>query len=177
MGTAPDDRPFFVMKLIQGRTLGELFGARRDLADDRSRFLAIFEQVALTIAYVHARGVIHRDLKPSNIMVGAFGEVQVADWGLAKVLGRAEPAADPGLERAPNVNARSTTPPLGGAASGVTASGSGSSSFAARPISTVRTSTTELLSQAGAVLGTLSYMAPEQARGESGRVDARADVF
>ncbi len=79
-------RPFFTMKLVKGRTLASILGERTDPGQDRPRLLAIALQVAQTLAYAHAKGVIHRDIKPANIMVGAFGEVQVMDWGLAKVL-------------------------------------------------------------------------------------------
>jgi tetratricopeptide (TPR) repeat protein/tRNA A-37 threonylcarbamoyl transferase component Bud32 len=86
LGRCADGRPFFTMKLVRGRTLDDLLAERPSPADDQARFLGIFEQVCQTLAYAHSRGVIHRDLKPSNVMVGAFGEVQVMDWGLAKVL-------------------------------------------------------------------------------------------
>jgi tetratricopeptide (TPR) repeat protein len=88
LGQLPDGRPFFVMKLIEGRTLAALLKERSNPNQDLPHFLRYFEAVCQTIGYAHARGVIHRDLKPSNVMVGTFGEVQVMDWGLAKVLAR-----------------------------------------------------------------------------------------
>ena len=102
------------------------------------------------MAYAHARGVIHRDLKPSNIMVGSFGEVQVMDWGLAKVL------------------------PRGGAVDDAFA---GKTKDRETVIATARSGSDSDLSRAGSVMGTPAYMAPEQARGEVDRLDERCDVF
>ena len=86
LGQFDDGRLYITMKLVRGQTLAELLARRCDTAEDRPRFLAVFLQVCQTLAYAHSRGVIHRDLKPANIMVGPFGEVQVMDWGLAKVV-------------------------------------------------------------------------------------------
>ena len=88
LGAFADRRPYFAMKLVKGRTLAEILDERPSLRATIPRLLAIFQSICQTMAYAHARGVIHRDLKPSNIMVGSFGEVQVMDWGLAKVLPR-----------------------------------------------------------------------------------------
>src|SRR5262249_44046990 len=88
-GSLPDGRPFFTMRLIQGRTLAELVvesSAVGRLESERPGNLRLFEQICRTVAYAHRKGIIHRDLKPSNVMVGAFGEVQVMDWGLARLI-------------------------------------------------------------------------------------------
>ena len=81
LGVLPDGRPFLAMKLIKGRTLADTLESR---SANRGSLIAAFEQVCQAVAYAHDHGVIHRDLKPANVMMGAFGEVQVMDWGLAK---------------------------------------------------------------------------------------------
>jgi serine/threonine-protein kinase len=149
VGTLPDGRPFFSMKLVEGRTLTELLRERPDPGHDRPRFLAVFLQVCQAVAYAHSRGVVHRDLKPSNVMVGSFGEVQVMDWGLAKVL------VDPSPER----ERRGDLP------------------VAHAPGSDRNTPRSPDLSLPGQAVGTPAYMPPEQARGEADRVGPRSDVF
>ncbi|MHC4955845.1 MAG: protein kinase domain-containing protein [Planctomycetota bacterium] len=153
IGLQPDGRPYFVMKLVKGRTLAALLEERASTSAERRKFLSVFEQVCRTAGYAHARGVIHRDLKPSNIMLGAFGEVQVVDWGFAKVLDpQREDAADDESER------RLPTPDMS-------------------IISTVRTGEGSSHSIAGSVMGTPAYMPPEQAMGLIDRLDERSDVF
>jgi tetratricopeptide (TPR) repeat protein len=147
LGTLRDGRPFLAMKLIMGDTLEHLLERRPDPSADRRLFLAVFEQVCQAIAYAHAHHVIHRDLEPSNVMVGAFGEVQVMDWGLARVLG-ARPAA--------TAKPDSTGP-----------------GTQVRPLRDAEV----MLTQAGTVLGTPAFMPPEQALGALNKVDARSDVF
>jgi tetratricopeptide (TPR) repeat protein len=108
MGELADRSPYLVMKLIKGNTLEELLKERPDPSHGRSRFLATFEQACQAVGYAHAHGVIHRDLKPANVMVGAFGEVQVMDWGLAKVL--PDDPEEPGEEPEGEAETRIRTP-------------------------------------------------------------------
>ncbi|MFN0020548.1 MAG: tetratricopeptide repeat protein [Pirellulaceae bacterium] len=149
------DRPFFTMKLVKGKTLAAILGERSAPAEDRPRLLNIFAPVAQAMAYAHAKGVIHRDLKPANIMVGAFGEVQVMDWGLAKVL------AEGGIADEERSSRQREQP---------------------SDVTTIRTARSTGTSngtdtQAGSLLGTPAYMPPEQANGDVERLDRRADVF
>jgi serine/threonine protein kinase len=88
-GTLSDGRVYYVMKLVRGQRL-EDFAGRATLTE----VLRLFLKVCETVGFAHARGVVHRDLKPSNIMVGAFGEVLVLDWGIARILRELEPRTE-----------------------------------------------------------------------------------
>jgi eukaryotic-like serine/threonine-protein kinase len=75
-----DGRAFCCMKYVEGQTLAQHIATLN--LPDRLRLL---ERIAEPLDFAHARSFIHRDLKPDNVMIGAFGEVLVMDWGLAKV--------------------------------------------------------------------------------------------
>ena len=151
-GTKATGEPFYAMRLIRGRTFTD---AIRDVHTGGVNFTGLafrdllnsFVAVCNAIAFAHSKGVIHRDLKPSNIIVGDFGEVQVMDWGLAKQMATAECGT-------PNEGGDPIVPQ----------SEAGDSSLVDE-------------TQAGAVLGTPAYMAPEQAAGQSEYHDERTDVF
>jgi serine/threonine-protein kinase len=91
-----DRAPFCTMRYVRGRTLGDvLTGLRSGDPETLSRYsitrlVQILLQVTQAIDFAHSRGVLHRDLKPANVMLGEHGEVQVLDWGLAKVMERGE---------------------------------------------------------------------------------------
>jgi len=136
LGITKDRRPYYTMPLVRGKTLREILDALAsgDPAVTKvyslTRLMQVFLQVTLGVAYAHAKGVLHRDIKPSNVMLGEHGEVQLLDWGLAKVLdGGGEPGRDPETS----------------------------------------------LTGRGLVVGTPSYMSPEQV--VDGKLDARSDVY
>lgn len=109
LGQDAEGRPFYSMKLQEGKSLQEILQAQR--AEDPEalrtgsleRLLTVFQKVCDALAFAHQKGVLHLDLKPQSVLVGSFGEVLVSDWGKAEL--KSDMAAegegaeeDPGLE-------------------------------------------------------------------------------
>ncbi len=150
-GSTSTGRPYFTMKMVKGKTLGEVMELmhRRSGSWNLARTLGAFIKACEAIAYAHDKGVIHRDLKPANIMVGKFGEVYVMDWGLLKRVERDERQVSPAITQfadlpaSPDLDAR--------AGDGIT--------------------------DQGDALGTATYMSPEQAVGDLDAVDRCSDIY
>jgi len=100
LGLTERGKLFYTMPLVRGRTLQTVLAELRQ-GEERTlrtwsltRLVQLLQQVGQAVSYAHAKGVIHRDLKPANVMVGEHGEVQVLDWGLAKVMREGKVTAD-----------------------------------------------------------------------------------
>ncbi|MCC7011389.1 MAG: protein kinase [Planctomycetes bacterium] len=89
LGSTADGQMYLAMKLVGGTSWKALLhpadDAQRSAAReyDLERHLALLQAVGNAVAFAHSKGIVHRDLKPENVMVGAFGEVLVMDWGIA----------------------------------------------------------------------------------------------
>ncbi len=137
---------FIATEYIDGVTLRTLIERGR-LAVAHALEIAI--QVAQALEAAHAADVMHRDLKPENVMIRADGYVKVLDFGLAKIRTTALAAHDPNATTQPGAGADEQADPE---------------------------ATTRLIeTKDGVVMGSFSYMAPEQARG--GEMDSRVDLF
>lgn len=143
VGRLADGRVYYVMKFIEGARLDHHL-RRTPHAGARLRLMM---QLCEPVAFAHSRNVVHRDLKPANVMVGAFGEVLVLDWGLART-GLHAPQTHPGERTGGGPPTSNTGGDRGGRAT-----------------------------EDGTVLGTPGYMAPEWMRGDAGSADHRADIF
>ena len=149
VGTLADGRVFYAMKFVEGQRLDKHIESVHSLPDRLRLFLRICDAVA----FAHARGVLHRDLKPANVMIGAFGEVLVMDWGLAKILRDSAPAETPADPDATIIQAPNAQP------------------------NETDTARATAVTGHGTILGTPGYMSPEQARGDIAQLDQRSDIF
>jgi serine/threonine protein kinase len=101
LGLDQQQHPVLVMKRVEGVVWRALiqdphhpwWARLAPGADHLSWHIERLMQVCDAVAFAHERGVIHRDLKPDNVMIGAFGEVYVLDWGVALALEEEEAAA------------------------------------------------------------------------------------
>ncbi|MBK06385.1 MAG: hypothetical protein CL932_16530 [Deltaproteobacteria bacterium] len=151
LGMDEQGQLYFTMKRVKGKTLKQLLNPLHydpGAETDLYHALQIFLKVCDAVAFAHSKGVLHRDLKPSNVMIGRFGEVYLMDWGVAAVSG----------QRDRLLASHASEGPTG-------------------QIHLQRDPEFETLDIPGAVIGSLSYLSPEQARGDVEQIDERTDIF
>jgi formylglycine-generating enzyme required for sulfatase activity len=143
-----DDVPFFSMELVEG---GTLHAKLARTPQQPHQAAALVETLARAVHYAHERGVVHRDLKPGNVLLAFSRAAQRSATGplpFGSRLNEFDPKiADFGLARLQPAEPANGPDDHAG------------------------------LTTSGAVLGTPSYMAPEQAAGHSRAVGRPADVY
>jgi len=144
-----EGQPFIVMQLLQGQTLRQRIESAGSAKSSfsQSELLDFGVQIATGLEAAHQKGIIHRDVKPANIFITNRGEIKLLDFGLAKLVGTG------GVGEMPATKQRETGPQDSAMA------GASQSS----------------MTLTGAMMGTASYMSPEQVRRE--QLDARCDLF
>ena len=99
IGTDEAGSLYFTMRRVEGKTLEDILAGLRnkipsfEQAYSRHKLLTAFGSACLAVHFAHTRAVFHCDLKPANVMLGAFGEMYVLDWGLATRASRHPDAA------------------------------------------------------------------------------------
>ncbi|MCP3103460.1 protein kinase [Myxococcus sp. K15C18031901] len=142
------DSPYMVLEYLQGQPLNKLLKGAPRLPP--ARVVELMAPVLRALACAHEQKIVHRDLKPENIIVTDSGTIKVLDFGIAKVLHGDERPSD-ALPRAFLEGLRYTPGP-------------------------VLVDDAHQLTRQGALLGTMSYMSPEQ-WGNGVPVDHRTDIW
>ncbi len=151
LGTYPDGRPYYAMRLIRGKSMQDVLNkAASSIRDalnpvELRKLLRAFVSVCQAMEYAHARGIIHRDIKPDNIMLGDYGETLLVDWGLAKNIRQASPATE-------STDVQPIRLSLSGSVGGME-------------------------TQLGRTLGTPQFMSPEQAEGRLDELGPATDIY